>query len=47
MKDVTLPKDESKITASDIAANAMVGAIGAEVGGKYTENKVKDISNEK
>ena len=51
MKDVTIPKDESKITTSDIAANAIaytvVGAIGAEVGGKYTENKVKDISNEK
>ncbi len=47
VKGVTIPKDESKATASDIATNAMMGAIGAEVGGKYTENKVKDIRNEK
>ncbi|WP_317178157.1 hemagglutinin repeat-containing protein [Pectobacterium sp. HCp5_1] len=38
VKDVTLPKDESKITASDIAANAMahavVGAVVAQLSGQ-------------
>ncbi|WP_308455322.1 VENN motif pre-toxin domain-containing protein [Pectobacterium odoriferum] len=38
VKDVTIPKDESKITASDIAANAMahavVGAIVAQLSGQ-------------
>ncbi|GLY62882.1 hypothetical protein Pcaca05_37390 [Pectobacterium carotovorum subsp. carotovorum] len=38
MKDVTIPKDESKITASDIAANAMahavVGAVVAQLSGQ-------------
>ncbi|SHG12251.1 hemagglutinin repeat-containing protein [Pectobacterium carotovorum] len=38
VKDVTIPKDESKITASDIAANAMahavVGAVVAQLSGQ-------------
>ncbi|BES85054.1 hypothetical protein PEC302107_34000 [Pectobacterium araliae] len=37
-RDVTIPKDESKITASDIAANAMahavVGAVVAQLSGQ-------------
>ncbi|MFJ5443385.1 hemagglutinin repeat-containing protein [Pectobacterium sp. CHL-2024] len=40
VKDVTIPKDESKITASDIAANAMahavVGAVVAQLSGQDT-----------
>ncbi|UYX08495.1 hemagglutinin repeat-containing protein [Pectobacterium cacticida] len=40
VKDATLPKDESKITASDIAANAMahavVGAVVAQLSGQDT-----------
>ncbi|CAG75030.1 conserved hypothetical protein [Pectobacterium atrosepticum SCRI1043] len=38
VKDVTMPKDESKVTASDIAANAMahavVGAVVAQLSGQ-------------
>ncbi|POE07121.1 hypothetical protein BV921_20840 [Pectobacterium odoriferum] len=34
VKDVTIPKDESKITASDIAANAMAHAVVAQLSGQ-------------
>ncbi|MBA5601512.1 hypothetical protein H1224_10650 [Pectobacterium aroidearum] len=41
VKDVTLPKDESKITASDIATNAVVGAVVAQLSGQDTARAVE------
>jgi filamentous hemagglutinin len=41
VKDVTLPKDESKITASDIATNAVVGAVVAQLSGQDTARAIE------